>query len=305
MTALAHDESWHEERRNGIGGSDAAVIMGFGFLSPRELWEIKMNESSGPDLSDQPRVEWGTRLEGVIAQKYADNHPDQKIRRANRARWSKLFPFAFAHFDRLIAFPDGRTVPFEIKKSEREGEWGPDGSSQIPHYYYPQIQHQLAVYKKADFAVVAVLIGGSDYREYTIPRDDLYIRKLMDAEATFWSKVENGVPPAPLTVDDLNAAYPTVDGVLEATDELIDLVNGLRVAREQATAFKNEAEALRKKFLLAMGEHQMLCNAGSKLATITITHPEDIDEKKLRAEYPEIALACTRIGTTRTARLAS
>lgn len=61
-------EKWLKTRDLGIGGSDAAVIMGMNsYKSPYQLWMEKTGQVEPPDLSDNQYVYWGTKNEGNIA----------------------------------------------------------------------------------------------------------------------------------------------------------------------------------------------------------------------------------------------
>jgi predicted phage-related endonuclease len=49
-----------------------------------------------------------------------------------------------------------------------------------------------------DFSRVSVLIGGQDYREYTVPRDLDFEQSLLEAGLKFWeNNVLSRVPPDP------------------------------------------------------------------------------------------------------------
>lgn len=57
---LAHDDDWHEQRRKGIGGSDAMKIMSGDWLT---LWEEKTGRAAAQDLSDVLPVVMGAWTE--------------------------------------------------------------------------------------------------------------------------------------------------------------------------------------------------------------------------------------------------
>lgn len=291
MTALTHDALWHEERRSGIGASDAPAIMGVGFESAYELWCEKSGLVSPTDLSNNTRVEWGTRLEDAIAQKIIDQHPDWKVRRANVMRRSRKFPFAFAHFDRLARLPDERrAIPVEIKTSGFDDGWGEHGTDGVHARYYPQIQHQIAI-ANSPYAIVAVLIAGNDYREYIVPRNDIFIEHLMNAEDAFWMGVLTGKPPEPSTTSDLVHRFPQLQGALVADDTLKQLCAELRAARKQRDVYDAKASELSVALQNAMAEHIHLTDdKGKKLAWITTTNRLDFKDKKALIErFPDLA----------------
>ena len=81
------DEEWREARKNGIGGSDVGAIMGLNpWKSPVEVWLEKTGHSEPPDLSGKESVEWGNRLEAVVAEKFADRRRIEQAARGFCAR---------------------------------------------------------------------------------------------------------------------------------------------------------------------------------------------------------------------------
>ena len=74
------NKQWVEARKNGIGGSDVASIMGINkYSSPLSVWLIKTGREPSPDLSGNQAAEWGNRLEDVVADKFAEEHPELKV----------------------------------------------------------------------------------------------------------------------------------------------------------------------------------------------------------------------------------
>jgi putative phage-type endonuclease len=66
---------WHQARMGGIGGSEIAAVLGLSkWESHFSLWHRK--QTLIPDRPDNPDTEWGTRLEPVILQAFADRHPE-------------------------------------------------------------------------------------------------------------------------------------------------------------------------------------------------------------------------------------
>jgi predicted phage-related endonuclease len=51
-------KEWLEQRRSIIGGSEAAVIMGVGYISELELWERKVFEQEESE-EEKEFIEWG------------------------------------------------------------------------------------------------------------------------------------------------------------------------------------------------------------------------------------------------------
>lgn len=190
------NEQWVEARRGGIGGSDVASIMGINkYTSPLEVWLVKTGREDGPDLSGKEAVEWGNRLEDVVADKFREQHAGElKVYRRNAMLWSKARPWAFANLDRYVVDKDGNQGILEVKTcgARRAADW----DEGVPMYYLTQVTHYLSV-TGYGFAYVAVLIGGQEYREYRIERDEDDIAAVNERVDTFWHDyVQADVAPA-------------------------------------------------------------------------------------------------------------
>ena len=76
MGLFTDREEWLKVRESGIGGSEVATICGLNkWESAYTLWAKKTHRIEAPDLSGREPIEWGNRLEPVIIDKFADDHP--------------------------------------------------------------------------------------------------------------------------------------------------------------------------------------------------------------------------------------
>src|SRR5690606_29968470 len=75
-------EDWLQARRRGIGGSDIATIAGVNpWSSPVELYLDKLGEL--PERPETDAMRFGKRLEQVVADEFAERHPDLRVERVN------------------------------------------------------------------------------------------------------------------------------------------------------------------------------------------------------------------------------
>jgi len=71
LPECAGSAAWLAARQGGIGGSEIGALMGISeYETPFSVWNTKIN--GGKDLSAVPAVEWGHRLEEVVAAKTAE-----------------------------------------------------------------------------------------------------------------------------------------------------------------------------------------------------------------------------------------
>lgn len=153
-------EEWLEARNRGIGGSDIGTIAGVNkWQTAGELWAYKTGRI--PPVEANAAMEWGNRLEPVILDKFADEHPEFELLRDVGSWRSKEFPWQLANPDAIAI---GVTQPWLIEvKTAKFDYWKGD----VPPSYRAQVQWYLDVLG-LDNALVVVLFGGRDYKEFHI-----------------------------------------------------------------------------------------------------------------------------------------
>ena len=186
-------EEWLSVRGQGIGSSDAAVALGISpYKSPLELWLEKTERQAAPDISANDAVFWGTTLEHIIANVYAQR-TGAKVRRLNSVLQHPVHPFMLANLDRVVQHPTDGNGILEVKTAGvNSAKFWEEG---VPDSYQCQVLHQLAVTGKP-WCDVAVLIGGQDFRVYRILPDQDKMADLIKRETQFWQCVVEDVPPA-------------------------------------------------------------------------------------------------------------
>ena len=202
-------EEWLRNRKNGLGGSDIAAVIGANpWMSNVELWEIKTGKRQQADISEKPFVQYGHDAEEHIRALFALDHPDLEVHYADWNSWSNLsFPWAVASLDGWTTeIATLRRGVLEIKTSEiqRSTDWE-KWEGGIPQQYFCQVLFYMAVIE-ADFADLRAAIRytakegdkRTTIRDYHIERSEVEedIAYLMEQGRKFWEQVENGIRPA-------------------------------------------------------------------------------------------------------------
>ena len=108
-------EQWLEYRRKGIGGSDAAAVLGISpFRTGRDLYYDKLNIVTADDAENWVQMEVGTLLEPLVAKIFA-HKTGYKIYRRPFMFQHPLYPWMLADLDYMVELPDGTTAILEIK----------------------------------------------------------------------------------------------------------------------------------------------------------------------------------------------
>jgi putative phage-type endonuclease len=265
-----------EQRRHGVGGSDIGAIMGINpYVTALDIYKAKKEEPH--EETETAAIEWGNRLESVIAQKFQDNHPDMDIVLSPETviRGHKI-----ANLDGAI----GEDGVLEIKTANAFSEAWDNG---VPAYYQAQVQWYMGV-TDTDFAYVAVLIGGNDYREYRIDRDNAFIARAFDAADKFWSDFENDSPPAPQNTKEAGAVYPESikDTYIDADEDLIKAASRLKEIKGELKDLESEEETLKTKLMKAMGAAENIRNGKDILCTWKTTKTNRFNSNAFKEAEP-------------------
>lgn len=290
------DAQWRSARRLGVGGSDVAAIMGMSsYRSPYEAWLEKTGRAEPADLSGNEAVEWGNRLEGCVADRFADGHPELRVVRRNAMLVSRERHWAFANLDRIAYAEGGEPYVLECKTcgARRAHDW----DAGVPDYYLTQVTHYLGVTGYAG-AWVAVLIGGQEYREFYVPRDEADIAAVAEAVDSFWHRnVEGGEMPAMVgTASEAGALAESYadwrDEYAQCCDE--DLIaegcdlDALEDVKARIDELTREKRRIEDALKARIGDRK-----GLMTQTRRVTWPRTVstrfDAKRFRGEHPELA----------------
>lgn len=298
---------WLDVRRQGIGSSDAAAAVGLSpYQSPLELWAQKTGKASfaqpDPDDDSQPMY-WGTLLEPIVAAHYT-RRTGRRVRRVNAVLQHPEHPWMLANLDREVL----GTPEVQILECKTAGIYGArlwkDG---VPEYVQLQVMHQLAVTGK-QAADVIVLIGGQELRIHRIERDAAVIERLIELEAAFWQRVQDGAPPpadgSASAERALQALYPQDSGqTLDWTQdtEMGSTFSDLQAVRERLKAFELQEAQLRQRIEERMGEASRAVFETGEVTFRRIKDSVVLDTKRLLQEQPGLkdAYGQVRAGSRR------
>lgn len=202
------EQEWHRERAKGIGGSDAAAVLGRNpYMSNVDLWEIKTGRRQQEDISDKPCVVFGKKAEDPIREIFKLDHPEYEVIHEEYGnKHNPDFPFIRGSFDgELIEKATGRRGILEIKttnilQSMQKEKW----NDQVPDNYFCQVLHYFLVEPKAEFAILKARLRmeydgqiRATIRHYRFERSDYLkdLELLKVKEIEFWDKVLNDVRP--------------------------------------------------------------------------------------------------------------
>lgn len=195
---------WLAFRRTGIGGSDAAAIIGKShFKSNVDVWEEKKGLREPDDISDKEQVKYGKAVEDLLLQMFALDNPEYEVTSNKKIVYRRGFMFASLDGELVekatgeLGIYEGKTA--EIHKKIELEKW----NKRVPDYYYVQILHYLIVTGRS-FVVLKVQLKllyteekTTMTKQYRFNRKDLLndLAYLYRKEAVFWDSVIAGVKP--------------------------------------------------------------------------------------------------------------
>jgi putative phage-type endonuclease len=294
---MSHEE-WLAFRKNGLGGSDAAVACGLSkYKSPVELWMEKKGNDEPKEAGEA--AYWGTVMEPHIREEFA-LRTGLEVKLERSILQHQEHEFMFANVDGIVDDPAHGLCIFEAKTANAflQDQW----AETIPDAYHLQVQHYMAV---TDFpaAYVAVLIGGNTFRWYYIPRDNDLIALLIRLETRFWQYVTTNTPPqidgSEASTELLSRLYSSsTSSSIALPESALELIQQFEEASEkekQASTDKDQA-ANQLKDLLKENESGTV--SGRTVSWKTISS-DRIDSKLLKSEQPDIYAKYTKASSSR------
>ncbi|MDE5917733.1 MAG: YqaJ viral recombinase family protein [Oscillospiraceae bacterium] len=202
-------EEWIKAREAGIGGSEAACILGMNkYKTNVTLWKEKKGLVKPEDVSEKPAVRYGKEAEAYIRNLFQLDYPEYEVSYNEfRMYASDEHPFIFATLDgELTDKETGARGILEIKTATIQNslQWNNWQDDEIPENYYIQILHQLAA-TGWDFVILRAYIKYhrkgrlfACVKDYKINRNEVSqeIDFLITAEERFWKSLERDDEPA-------------------------------------------------------------------------------------------------------------
>jgi len=183
-------QQWLENRRDGIGGSDVAAILGMSpWRSPYQVWADKTGQLPINDAGNE-FTHWGDIMEPILATEFVAA-TGKKVYRQNKTFCHPKYDFLRANIDRDIA---GEPGFLEIKTAMefKSSEWVDD---EVPAPYLLQVQHYMNVLDRP-YCYFATLVGGHHFLIKKIDRDQQVIDQVQPILVDWWQKhIIAGEPP--------------------------------------------------------------------------------------------------------------
>ena len=265
VDVVSDTPEWEQERRNSIGASEVAAVLGLSpYSTPFDVYKHKHGVDS---YFDPERAYVGHALEGVIHGHIEKFMPELcPVLPAFMVR-SKEYPWLHASLDRRVTV-DGLDVPVQMKSAHFYGV--KDWEEGTPILVQAQLQTELLCFDRP-FGFSAVFGGDMRIRLYRVERDDEFIENhLIPATKEFWFEhVKKDVPPPMSTPAEFAEVWPEEAAEAEAPEvalEWIEKRSFLLATAREAKAEADEIQTAIGNYMLEAGA-DTLTHKGQKLLT--------------------------------------
>jgi len=288
-------EEWLLARKSGIGGSDAASVVGLNpYKSSVSVYIDKITEEAKEEKNY--KMELGQKLEDFVAKEFS-LITNKDVRNVNGILKNDKYPFAIANIDKAIV-GEKAFLECKVTNSYSKKEW----KEQPPIHYQIQCFHYMAV-TGATHCYIAALIGNEELIVHKLDRDEEVIDSLMKQEEAFWNEYILGekIPQADGSEDyskflkekykdtkDESLIIFMKEDKLSRHNEVTSLIKDLEI----------EKKAIEQHIQNEMKEYE-IAYIGDKKITWKSQSRSSLDTKRLKKEHPEIAEEYMKTTTSR------
>jgi putative phage-type endonuclease len=301
--------AWLAARREGIGGSEVGALIGVNeHETAMSIWSKKKRTEPDVELTGAP-IEWGHRLEDVVAQKTAEEIG--MVSRFGGGLWAmngkehiRVTPDRFGCKPRSWK----AEAVIECKTAGDDEHWesgtirpGGRGTGSAPVPYQAQIQWQMGILGlKVGFLGCFHIDRSRQFFTVEIHFDEDWFAEMMAAADRFWTEniLGDEIPlhdfRHPITEGLLKEQHPTV---IQPSTDLPDLAEEWLADYQRAKKRFEEAEkdlnGIKNEFRSWTGDAGAAYLGDEKIVGYPEVSTKRIDVEKLKAEYPEVAEAVT------------
>lgn len=279
-------DEWIAWRKQGIGGSEAAAVLGLHpFQSAISVWADKTGRA--PERVENEAMWLGTILEEPVAKRIATENRIT-IQRRNAILQHPDYPWMIADIDYKLV---GERAGIEIKTTSAFNKFDFD-SGDVPPYYYVQCMHYMAVTGYPYWYLFVYVVGRKPY-QFIIQRNEDEIAALIEQEKHFWEHYVQADIKPPTDGSDASreiiaSLYPQAE--IESVSLLDvdgDCAQYLALG-EEIKALERRQEEVRQRIEMQMGAAERgeginhVIKWGNRAGRTTL------DTKALKADLPDI-----------------
>jgi putative phage-type endonuclease len=310
LPECAGQEAWLAARRDGIGGSEVGALVGISdYDTSFSVWNTKKH--GGKDLSGMTAIEWGHRLEDVVAQKTAENVG--MVSRFAGGLWAdREKPFLRVTPDRFAckARQWRAKALIECKTAGDDEHWADGtihpaghGTGSAPLSYQAQAQWQMGIIG-LPVCYLGCLVLGRERQFFTVEVhfDKAWFAELAAEAERFWfENVLADEPPMhnlrhPKTEELLKTLSPSVVvPAVQLPEDAEEWLADYRAAVAAEKVAQARLDEIKNYFRMHTRDAGAAYLGDRKVVSYPEVRSSGIDVALLREKFPEVAEKVTRI----------
>ena len=259
----ATHEEWLDERKKGIGSSEAGTVMGVNhFDTPYKLWRRKTGVD-GPIPSSEA-MELGHHMEPAVVTMFAAR-TGAFIVKSSEGDWIAVDTkrdYLRVSPDRLFYADGDKHTKKNLRILECKTTSVSVDPDDFPVYWYCQLQYQMGVMgvKKGAVAWISSYPRlNFGYKEFDFNPD--FYKALTEAIEQFWLiNVCGGIAPDDINSEDTLLKNPQANAgeVMQADADMIAVYNSLKQVTSEIKALEKTQTILEDEIKMAMGQAETL-----------------------------------------------
>lgn len=272
-------EAQRIERRQGIGGSDAAAVLGMNpWATPLTVWLDKTGRTA--PKPETPQMRYGSYFEDYVAKLYCE----EAGRVVENYRKMLHKGCLLGNIDRLVVPIGGKIASYKgeirtdtLLECKTSGfDWG----DEAPMQYIIQVVHYMGLDEKLKHADIAVLFRSSlNFKIYRIERDDDIISAMQQRLVEWWDKhVIRGEMPLPSNESDCRLLWARSNPgkKVSSNEEVERKIADYAELKAMERDAKAKAALLQSDICAYMGDGEILVDASGK-PLVTWKSPKDTE----------------------------
>jgi putative phage-type endonuclease len=256
VKAPQRSPEWLELRRQGLGASDMAAVMGVSpYKTPYQLWAEKTGAT--PPQKVGAAAQRGVILEDAVG-RYYEEERGVKLRKSNGIIRLKQHPRIMASLDRTIVGEPKGIVEIKTSASPRWSMWP------VPPEVVIQTHVQMGILG-VEWCDVVALLGGLVFKIERVQFDPALWAEIQRSAMAFLEAVDTNTPPKLEALDAQAYALATPqasDDFAQATSDLERVYAQLREVNTELHFVEEKKGALEIILKEAIGEKAGLAGNG-------------------------------------------
>lgn len=271
------------QRKNGIGGSDAAAVIGWSkFKTPYDVWKSKITNEETPV---NQAMQIGNDLEAYVREMY-EKETNNKVKTLEDTLKHKKHKYILGNLDGLV---DDKTG-LEIKTTSNAAMLNLKDLTENRDWLC-QVAHYAEVAELSTMHVFVYHIESKLTKMYIYNASDTFQNALIKKEVQFWENhVIPSIPPAFTKLCDIKNHFKHAENIQAIADnETHSKIKRLIELHKYKKRLEEEEEKIKTDVYLQMGTANELVNEeGVKLATWNEVSNNRFDVYNFKKHHPEL-----------------